>query len=146
MSDIGMDIDVDIGTLPISEWLFSVRHICLRYRNYRCWCRISPTLRSMSMHTYANTHIIVKLQGWWNPSWDCRRWSGVHVNHTLDLSVAYWPIRTKPVLCHKWTAVQLSLWGGGDIRRKIRWQISWNKGTIAETGGSQYCKGKTTKL
>jgi hypothetical protein len=33
MSDIGMDSDVDIGTLPISEWQFSARHICLRYRN-----------------------------------------------------------------------------------------------------------------
>ncbi len=53
MSDIGMNSDVDIRTLPISEWCFSVRHICLRYRNNRCRCRISPTLRSMSMPTYA---------------------------------------------------------------------------------------------
>jgi hypothetical protein len=41
MSDIGMDIDVDIGTLPISEWLFLVRRICLRIRNNRCRCRMS---------------------------------------------------------------------------------------------------------
>ncbi len=44
----------NIGTLPILDWQFAVKHICLRYRNtrYRCWCRISPTLRSMSMPTY----------------------------------------------------------------------------------------------
>ncbi len=36
-----MSSDVDIGTLPISEWRFSVRHICLRYRNNRCRCRMS---------------------------------------------------------------------------------------------------------
>ncbi len=50
-----MNSDVDIGTLPISEWRFSVQHICLRYRNNRCRCRcrISPKLRSMSMPTYA---------------------------------------------------------------------------------------------
>jgi hypothetical protein len=55
MSDIGMSSNVDIGTLPISEWRFSVRHFCLRYRNNRCRCRcrISPTLSSMSMPTYA---------------------------------------------------------------------------------------------
>ncbi len=52
MSDIGMDSDVDIGTLPISEWQFSVRHIFFRYRNNRCRCRISPILRLMSMPTY----------------------------------------------------------------------------------------------
>jgi hypothetical protein len=57
MSDVGMNSDVDIGTLPISEWRFSVQHICLRYRNNRCRCRISPTLRSMSMPTYvSNAH------------------------------------------------------------------------------------------
>jgi hypothetical protein len=63
-----MSSDVDIGPLPISEWRFSVRHICFRYRtdvfqsdiyvsNIRITdvdigCRISPTLRSMSMPTY----------------------------------------------------------------------------------------------
>ncbi len=43
MSDIRMSSDVDIGTVPISEWHFSVRHICLRYRNNRrrCRCRMS---------------------------------------------------------------------------------------------------------
>jgi hypothetical protein len=41
MSDIGMNSDVIIGTLPISEWRFSVRHICLRYQNNRCRCRMS---------------------------------------------------------------------------------------------------------
>jgi hypothetical protein len=41
MSDIGMDSYVDIGTLPISEWQFSVWHICLRYQNNRCRCRMS---------------------------------------------------------------------------------------------------------
>jgi hypothetical protein len=41
MSDIGMNSDVDIGILPISEWRFSVRHICLRYLNKRCRCRMS---------------------------------------------------------------------------------------------------------
>jgi hypothetical protein len=35
-----MNSDVDIGTFPISEWRFSVWHICLRYRNNRCRCRI----------------------------------------------------------------------------------------------------------
>jgi hypothetical protein len=48
-----MDLDVDIGTLPISEWKFSVRHIFFRYRNNKCRCRISRTLGSMSMPTYA---------------------------------------------------------------------------------------------
>ncbi len=33
--------DVDIGTLPISEWHFSFCHICLQYRNNRCRCRMS---------------------------------------------------------------------------------------------------------
>jgi hypothetical protein len=36
-----MNSDVDIRTLPISEWRFSVWHICLRYRNNRCRCRMS---------------------------------------------------------------------------------------------------------
>jgi hypothetical protein len=36
-----MDSDVDIGTLPILEWQFSVRHIFFRYRNNRCRCRMS---------------------------------------------------------------------------------------------------------
>ncbi len=40
-SDIGMDSDVDIGTLPISEWQFSVRHIFFWHRNNRCRCRMS---------------------------------------------------------------------------------------------------------
>ncbi len=35
-----MNSDVDIGTLPISEWPFSVWHICLQYRNNRCRCRM----------------------------------------------------------------------------------------------------------
>ncbi len=61
MSDIGMDSDVDIRTFPISEWQFSVRHICLRYRNNRCRCRISPILRSMSMPTYARFVLLVQL-------------------------------------------------------------------------------------
>jgi hypothetical protein len=39
MSDIGLDSVVE--TLPISEWQFSVRHICLRYQNNRCQCRMS---------------------------------------------------------------------------------------------------------
>jgi hypothetical protein len=39
--DIGMDSDVDIGTLPISEWQFSVRLIFFRYRNNRFRCRMS---------------------------------------------------------------------------------------------------------
>ncbi len=53
ISDIGMDSDVNIGTLPISEWQFLVRHIFFQYRNNRCRCRISPTLRPMSMPTHA---------------------------------------------------------------------------------------------
>jgi hypothetical protein len=36
-----MDSDVDIGTLPKSEWQFSVRHIFFRYRNNRRRCRMS---------------------------------------------------------------------------------------------------------
>ncbi len=31
----------DIVTFPISEWRFSVWHICLRHRNNGCWCRMS---------------------------------------------------------------------------------------------------------
>jgi hypothetical protein len=57
MSDICMNSDVDIGTLPISKWRFSVPHICLRYWHNRCRWRISPpTLRSMSMPTYAHLY------------------------------------------------------------------------------------------
>ncbi len=40
ISDIGMDSDVDIGTLPISEGQLSVRHIFLRYWNNRCRFRM----------------------------------------------------------------------------------------------------------
>ncbi len=60
MSDIGMNSDLDIGILPISEHF--------RYRNdvfqsdifvsdigiTDVGCHISPTLRSMSMPTYGN--------------------------------------------------------------------------------------------
>ncbi len=62
ISDLGMDSDVDIGTLPISEWQFSLRHIFFRYWNNRCrvGCRISPILRSMSMPTYANRGLMCK--------------------------------------------------------------------------------------
>jgi hypothetical protein len=38
MSNIGMNSDTDIGTLPISELRFSGRHICLQYWNNRCRC------------------------------------------------------------------------------------------------------------
>ncbi len=41
MLDIGMDSDVNIGTLPISELQFSVWHIFFRYWNNRCRCRMS---------------------------------------------------------------------------------------------------------
>ncbi len=47
-----MNSDIDIGTLPISEWRFSVRQICLRCLNNRCRCQILQTLRLMSMPTY----------------------------------------------------------------------------------------------
>jgi hypothetical protein len=36
-----MDSDVDIGKLPISELQFSVQHICLRFWNNKCRCRMS---------------------------------------------------------------------------------------------------------
>jgi hypothetical protein len=36
-----MNSNVDIGTLPIMEWRFSVRQIFFRYRNNRCRCRMS---------------------------------------------------------------------------------------------------------
>ncbi len=36
-----MDSDDNIGTLPTSEWQFSVRHIFFLYRNDRCRCWIS---------------------------------------------------------------------------------------------------------
>ncbi len=35
-----MDSDVDIGTLPISEWQFSEGHIFFLYWNNKCWCRM----------------------------------------------------------------------------------------------------------
>jgi hypothetical protein len=54
--DIGLYSNVDIETIPISEWQFSVRHIFFWYRNNRCRCRISPTLRSMSMPTSAGNN------------------------------------------------------------------------------------------
>ncbi len=41
ISEIGIDSDVDIGTLPISEWQLSVRHIFFQYRNNRCRYRMS---------------------------------------------------------------------------------------------------------
>ncbi len=39
--EIGMDSDVNIGTLQISGWQFSVWHIFFRYQNNRCWCQMS---------------------------------------------------------------------------------------------------------
>jgi hypothetical protein len=36
-----METNVDIETLPISEWKDLVRHILFRYRNKRCRCRMS---------------------------------------------------------------------------------------------------------
>ncbi len=66
--DIGMDSYVDIGALPILEWQFSAHCIFFRYWNgslqshifssdigitdVNVGCRISLTLRSMSMPTY----------------------------------------------------------------------------------------------
>ncbi len=48
-----MDSDVDIGTLPISEWQFTVRHICLPYRNNRCRCRM-PDFASIKIDVDAH--------------------------------------------------------------------------------------------
>jgi hypothetical protein len=44
-SDIGMDADVDIGTLPILEGQFSVRHIFsyIGKTDADVGCQISPT-------------------------------------------------------------------------------------------------------
>jgi hypothetical protein len=53
MSDIGMNSDVDIRTLPISELRFSVQHICLRYRNNRCRCRMSD-IADIEIHVDAH--------------------------------------------------------------------------------------------
>jgi hypothetical protein len=39
--DVGTEADVDIGTIPISEWKDLVRHFLFRYRNKRCQCRLS---------------------------------------------------------------------------------------------------------
>ncbi len=36
-----MEVDVDIRTIPISEWKDLVRHFMFRYRNKRCPCRMS---------------------------------------------------------------------------------------------------------
>ncbi len=41
IADVGMDSDVNIGTLPISEWQFSVLHIFVRYWKNRCRCQMS---------------------------------------------------------------------------------------------------------
>ncbi len=38
--------------MSISEWEDLIQHILFRYRNKRCWCRISTTWRPMSMPTY----------------------------------------------------------------------------------------------
>jgi hypothetical protein len=54
-----MDPDDYIGTLPISEWQCSVRHIFFRYRNNRCRCRMSPTF-DVDAHLctqYTNAHL-----------------------------------------------------------------------------------------
>ncbi len=61
ISDIGMSSDVGIRTLPLSEWRFSVRHICLRYRNNRCLCRMSDI---------ADIEIDVDAHLWWLPVHD----------------------------------------------------------------------------
>jgi hypothetical protein len=57
-----MNSGVDIGILPISEWRFSVRHICLRYRNNRCRCRMLDiaTMRSMTVPTYAGSILLAR--------------------------------------------------------------------------------------
>ncbi len=59
-----MEVDVDIGTIPISEWKDLVRHFCsdIRIRDVNVGCRILPTSRPMSMPTYA--HILSGLQRW----------------------------------------------------------------------------------
>jgi hypothetical protein len=44
--DIGMEADVDIGTLPILECEDLVRHILFQYRNKRCRCRM-PDITGM---------------------------------------------------------------------------------------------------
>jgi hypothetical protein len=57
-----MNSDVDIGTLPISEWQFSVRHIYIRYRNNRCRCPKSDKADNkidVDAHLcqYSNSHV-----------------------------------------------------------------------------------------
>jgi hypothetical protein len=54
ISDIGMVSDVDIGTLPISEWQYSVRHNFFRYRNNRCWWRMSDIA---DIEVYVDAHL-----------------------------------------------------------------------------------------
>jgi hypothetical protein len=61
MSDIGMDSDVDIGTLPMSEWQFSVWHICLRYRNNRCRCRMSDIADILDRYRCPPMLILIKI-------------------------------------------------------------------------------------
>ncbi len=41
LADIGMEVDVDIGTIPISEWKDLVWHFLFRYQNKRYQCRMS---------------------------------------------------------------------------------------------------------
>ncbi len=60
ISDIGMATDVDIRTLPISEWQFAVRHIFFRYRNDGCRCRISPILlRKINVDAHLWVYLVV---------------------------------------------------------------------------------------
>jgi hypothetical protein len=55
MSDIGINSDVDIGTLLISDDVFQSDIFVsdIGITDVDVGCRISPTLRSMSMPTYA---------------------------------------------------------------------------------------------
>jgi hypothetical protein len=50
--DIRMEADVDIGTLPISEFKDLVRYFLFRYRKKRCRCRDIANIKAMP--TYVN--------------------------------------------------------------------------------------------
>ncbi len=69
MSDIGMDSDVDIRTLPISEWQFSVRHILpdIGITDVDVGCRISDIA---DIKIDVNVHLCLK------PKRDCTYASG----------------------------------------------------------------------
>jgi hypothetical protein len=48
-----MEVDVDIGTIPISEWKDLVRQFLFRYRNKKCQCR----MLDIAIKAYVDAHL-----------------------------------------------------------------------------------------